>query len=62
MELLRGQVDVEGAGVQKCAAIMTFSTEVQRARELGICLSCYQSRGRRHWRRWYRQGRYVWYG
>jgi len=54
MELLRGQADVEGAGVQKCAAIVTFSAEVQRTRELGTCLSCHQSRGQRHQRRWYK--------
>jgi len=50
MELLQGQADVGGAGVQECAAIMTFSAEVWR-RELGMHLSCYQSRGWRHQRR-----------
>ena len=39
MELLQDQADVEGAGVQKYVAIMTFSAEVQRTRELGTCLS-----------------------
>jgi len=32
-----------------------FSAEVWRTRELGICLSRRQSRGWRHWRRWYRR-------
>jgi len=45
VELLQGQVDVEGAGVQKCMAIVTFSTEVQRRRELGTCPFCRQSKG-----------------
>jgi len=45
MKLLWGQVDIEGARVQKCAAIVTFSTEVQRARELGMYLSHHRSRG-----------------
>jgi len=62
MELLRGQADVEGAGVQKCTAVVMFSTEVQRIGELRACLSRHQSRGQRHQRRWYRQGRCVWYG
>jgi len=48
VELLQGQADVEGAGVQKCVAIVAFSTEVQRTRELGTCLSRHWSRGRRH--------------
>jgi len=61
VELLWGQADVEGAGVQKCTAVVTFSTEVWRTRELGTCSSCRWSRGRRH-QRWYRQGRCVWYG
>ena len=39
MELLQGQADVEGAGVQKCAAIVTFSAEVWGTKELGMCLS-----------------------
>ena len=62
VELLQGQADVEGAGVQKYMAVVTFSTEVQRMGELGACSSCRQSRGQRHQRRWYRWGRYVWYG
>jgi len=45
MELLWGQADVEGAGVQKCAAVVTFSAEVWGTRELGTCLSRHQSRG-----------------
>jgi len=28
LELLQGQADVEGAEVQKCTAVVTFSTEV----------------------------------
>jgi len=56
VELLLGQVDVEGAGVQKCMAVMMFSTEVWRTRELGMCLSHCQSGEWRHQRRWYRQG------
>ena len=48
IELLQGQVDIERAGVQKCMAVVMFSTEVQRTRELGMCLSCYRSRGQRH--------------
>jgi len=59
VELLRGQADVEGAGVQKCAAVVTFSAEVRGTRELGTCSSRYRSGGRRHQRRWYRQGRCV---
>jgi len=51
VELLWGQVDVEGAGVQKCIAVVTFSAEVQRTRELRMCLSRHRSRGQRHWRR-----------
>jgi len=39
MELLWGQVDVKGAGVQKCVAVVTFSAKVWRTRELGTCLS-----------------------
>jgi len=62
VELFWGQVDVERAGVQKCTAIVTFSAEVQRTRELGTCSSRHQSGGRKHQRRWYRQGRCVWYG
>jgi len=38
-ELLWGQADVKRAGVQKCVAIVTFSTEVWRTRELGTCSS-----------------------
>jgi len=48
MELLQGQADVERAGVQKCMAIVMFSTKVQRTGELGICLSHHQSGGWRH--------------
>jgi len=62
MELLRGQADVERAGVQKCTAVVMFSTEVQRTRELGMCLSCCWSREQRHWRKWYKWRRCVWYG
>jgi len=51
VELLQGQVDVEGAGVQECAAIMMFSTEVWRTEELGTHSSCCQSGGQRHRRR-----------
>ena len=51
VELLQGQVDVEGAGVQKCTAIVMFSAEVWRREELGMCLSCHRSRGQRHQRR-----------
>jgi len=39
VELLQSQADVEGAGVQECAAVVTFSVEVQRTGELGMCLS-----------------------
>ena len=42
VKLLWGQVDVEGAGVQECMAIVTFSAEVQRKEELGTC--CYAAR------------------
>jgi len=48
IELLWGQADVKGAGVQECMAIVTFSTKVQRTRELGMCSSHCQSRGQRH--------------
>jgi len=61
MELLQGQADIEKAGVQECIAVVTFSTKVQRREELGTHLSCCQSRGQRHRRRWYRWGRCVWY-
>ena len=54
VKLLWGQADIEGAGVQKCAAVVMFFTEVRRTRELRTYPSC-------HWR-WYRQGRCVWYG
>jgi len=59
---LWGQVDVEGAEVQESMAIVTFSTEVQRIGELGTCSSYCWSGGWKHWRRWHRQGRCVWYG
>jgi len=61
VELLQGQVDVEGAGVQECTAVVMFSAEVQRRGELGMYLSCHRSRGQRHQRRWYKWGRCVWY-
>jgi len=61
IELFQGQVDIEGAGVQKYTAVVTFSAEVQRTRELGTCSSRRRSRGQRHQRRWYRWGRCVWY-
>jgi len=48
IELLWGQADVKGAGVQECIAVVTFSTKVQRTRELGMCSSHCQSRGQRH--------------
>jgi len=62
IKLLWDQVNVERAGVQKCVAIVTFSAEVWRTEELGMRLSCHWSKVRRHQRRWYRQGRCVWYG
>jgi len=62
MELLQDQADVEGAGVQKYVAIVTFSAEVQRTKELGTCLSHCWSGEQRHRRRWYRWRRCVWYG
>jgi len=48
VELLRGQVDVERAGVQKRMAIVTFSTEVWRTGELGTCSSRCRSGEQRH--------------
>jgi len=51
MELLQGQMNVEGVGVQECTAVVTFSAEVWRGGELGMHMSCYWSRGQRHWRR-----------
>jgi len=54
-------VYVERARVQECATVVTFSIEVRGAGELGACLSDWQSGGQRHWRRWYRWGRCVWY-
>jgi len=51
VELPWGQVNVEGAGVQKCVAIVMFSAEVWRTRELGTCSSRRWSRGWRHQRR-----------
>jgi len=59
VELLQGQVDVEGAGVQKCTAIVMFSTKVWGTRELGTCSSRRRNGGRRHQRRWYRYRRCV---
>ena len=61
MELLQDQMDVERAGVQEYAAVVTFSAKVQRTGKLGMCLSYCQSKERRHQRRWYRQRRCVWY-
>jgi len=55
-------VYVERAGVQECAAVMTFSIEVRETGELGACLLDWWSRGRRYQRGWYRWGRCVWYG
>jgi len=54
VELLRGQADVERAGVQESMAVVTLSAEVWGVEELGIGSSCQRSRGRRHWRGWYR--------
>ena len=48
VELLWDQADIEGVGVQKCIAIVMFSAEVQRTRELRTCLSYHQSGGWRH--------------
>ena len=45
VELLRGQADVEGAGVQECMAVVIFSAEVWRTGELGTHLSRCQSGG-----------------
>ena len=61
VELLRGQVDVERAGVQKRMVIVTFFTEVRRTGKLGTCSSRCRNGGQRHWRRWYRQRRCVCY-
>jgi len=55
VELLQSQMDIEGAGVQECVAVVMFSTEVQRTEELGTCLS-YHQRGL------YRRRRCIWYG
>jgi len=60
-ELLWGQADLEGARVQECVAVVTFSTEVQRTGELETHLSHYWNGGQRHQRRWCRQGRCVWH-
>ena len=51
IELLQGQADVERAGVQKHAAIMTFSAEVQRTGELRTRPSHCRSGWWRHQRR-----------
>jgi len=59
VKLFRGQANVQGAGVQKRTAIMTFSAEVRQAGELGTHSSCRQSRGWRRWRGWYRRRRGV---
>ena len=56
VELLWGQADVEGAGVQKCTAVVMFSAEVRGTRELGTCSSRHRSGGQRHRKRWYRWG------
>jgi len=56
MELLQGQAYIERAGIQECAAIVTFSVEVWRAGELGASSSCWWSGGLRHQRGWYRWG------
>jgi len=61
VELLWGQADEEGAGVQECTAVVMFSSEVQRRGELGTCLPHCRSGGWRCQRRWYRRGRCVWY-
>jgi len=45
VELLRGQANVEGVGVQECMTIVMFSVEVWRTEELGTCSSRCQSRG-----------------
>jgi len=45
MELLWGQADIEGAGVQECTAVMMFSAKVQRIGELGMHSSCCWSEG-----------------
>ena len=45
MELLQDQADIERAGVQKCTAVMTFSAEVWKAGELGMCSSHRQNGG-----------------
>ena len=59
IELLQGQIDVERAGVQEYAAVVTFSAKVQRTEKFGMCLSCCRSEERRHQRRWYRQRKCV---
>jgi len=59
VELLWDQVDVEGAGIQKCMAIVMFSAKVQGTREFVTCSSRRRSGGWRHQRGWYRQGRCV---
>jgi len=46
VELLQGQTDVEGAGVQECTAVVMFSTKVQRTGELGTRSPCHWSGGR----------------
>jgi len=59
VELLRGQTDVQGAGVQERTAVVMFSAEVQGRGEFGTRSSRGLSRGWRHRRRWYRQRRHV---
>jgi len=61
VELLQDQEDIEGAEVQECVTIVTFSTKVQRTGELGTHLSRCRSRGQRHQRKWYKWKRCVWY-
>jgi len=48
VELFQGQADVERAKVQKCTAVVTFSTEVQRTEKLRMCSFHCWSRGRRY--------------
>jgi len=61
VELLWGQADVERVGVQKCVAVVTFSTEVQKIGVLGMHPFCRWSREQRHQRRWYKRRRCIWY-
>jgi len=45
VELLQSQADIEGAEVQECMAVVTFSVEVRGTGELGMCLSYCQRGG-----------------